>query len=218
MPLVESVNVGVARATVHSDIGFTGIDKRPVDGPVEVRAPHGPGDSGVASDTICDARAHGGPDQAVYVYAREDLDEWAATLGRDLPSGAFGENLTTRGVDVSGALIGERWRVGTALLEVCLPRIPCRTFAGWLAERRWIRTFTQRAVPGAYLRVLEPGVLRAGDAVTVVHRPDHQVSIATTFRALTTAPELLPLLLDIEALPSGVRERAARRAPVDLDA
>jgi MOSC domain-containing protein YiiM len=218
MSLVESVNVGVARATPHSDIGFTGIDKRPVDGPVEIRVPGARGDSGLVTDAICDARAHGGPDQAVYAYAREDLDEWAARLGRDLTSGTFGENLTTRGIDVSGALIGERWRVGTALLEVSVPRIPCRTFAGWLAEKGWVRTFTRRAAPGAYLRVLEPGVVRAGDPVAVVHRPGHEVSIATTFRALTTAPELLPLLVDIEALPFGARDRAVRRAPVELDA
>jgi MOSC domain-containing protein YiiM len=218
MPLVESVNVGVARATAHSDIGFTGIDKRPVDGPVEVRAPRARGASGVITDTICDARSHGGPDQAVYAYAREDLDEWAARLGRDLPSGFFGENLTTREVDVSGALIGERWRAGTALLEVSVPRIPCRTFAGWLAELGWVRTFTRRAAPGAYLRVIEPGVIRAGDPVGVVHRPDHEVSIATAFRALTTAPELLPLLVDVEALPVEARARAARRTPFALDA
>src|SRR5262249_31498877 len=152
--------------------------KRPVDGPVAFQVPRAGGESGVATDTICDARAHGGPDQAVYVYAREDLDDWSALLGRELGSGVFGENLTTRGLDVSAALIGERWRIGSALLEVSVPRIPCRTFAGWLAEKGWVRTFTRRAVPGTYLRVLEPGVVRAGDTITVVHRPDHEVSVA----------------------------------------
>lgn len=218
MSVVESVNIGVARATTHSDIGYTGIDKHPVDGPVEIRPPAVAGGSGLAADTVCDFRHHGGPDQAVYAYAREDLDEWAARLGRDLPSGVFGENLTTRGLDVGAALIGERWRVGTALLEVSVPRIPCRTFAGWLDEQGWVRTFTRRAAPGTYLRVLVAGVVRAGDPVTVVHRPDHDVCVETTFRALTLAPDLLPRLVGIEALPASVRDRAGRQSPADLDA
>jgi MOSC domain-containing protein YiiM len=106
---------------------------------------------------------------------------------------------------VTGALIGEHWQVGDrVVLEVSLPRIPCRTFAGWLGERGWVKTFTQRAVPGAYLRVVAPGTVRAGDPVTVAHRPDHDVTIGMVFRALTTEPELLARLLAADALPDGV--------------
>lgn len=212
VPSVQSVNVGRAQPTEHSDVGVTGIDKRPAEGPVEVRAP-GPhkGESGLVGDRVCDHRHHGGDNQAVYAYAREDLDAWQAGLGRQLTDGMFGENLTTSGLDVTGALIGERWRIGDALLEVCSVRIPCRTFAGWLQERGWVRRFTERAACGAYLRVLEPGPVAAGMPIQVLPRPAHDVTVGVTFRALTTEPELLPRLLAADALEEEAREKALRR-------
>jgi MOSC domain-containing protein YiiM len=215
-----SVNLGAATATGHSDLGVTGIGKMPVSGPVEVRAPghKGVGGSGLVGDRVCDLRHHGGDDQAVYAYAREDLDVWAAELGRPLPCGVFGENLTTTGIDVTDALIGERWRVGgRVVLEVAVPRIPCRVFAGWLGERGWVKTFTARAIPGAYLRVVESGVVQVGDPITVVHRPGHDVTIGFVFRALTNESELLPRLLVAEALPDEAQQRARDRAPIDVD-
>ncbi|MFJ7964610.1 MOSC domain-containing protein [Streptomyces sp. NPDC096324] len=195
-----SLNVGRARAVPYTDQpeGVTGIDKRPVDGPVRVTAPgpKGAGGSGLAGDTVCDLRHHGGDDQAVYAMAREDLDDWERELGRTLPNGVFGENLTTLGLDVSGALIGERWRIGSGLvLEVTCGRIPCRTFQEHLGEKRWVRRFTQRGAPGAYLRVIEPGEISSGDPVEIVHRPGHDVTVAVQFRAATTERELLPRLL-----------------------
>ncbi|MFE2535893.1 MOSC domain-containing protein [Streptomyces sp. NPDC059371] len=195
-----SLNVGRARAVPYTDQpeGVTGIDKRPVDGPVRVTAPgpKGAGGSGLAGDTVCDLRHHGGDDQAVYAMAREDLDDWERELGRTLPNGVFGENLTTLGLDVSGALIGERWRIGAGVvLEVTCGRIPCRTFQEHLGEKRWVRRFTHRGAPGAYLRVVEPGEIRSGDPVEIVHRPGHDVTVAVQFRAATTERELLPRLL-----------------------
>ncbi|MEU8686361.1 MOSC domain-containing protein [Streptomyces sp. NPDC048611] len=212
-----SVNLGRPTPSRHTDAeGGTGIDKRPVDGPVAVAAPgpKGVGGSGLAGDAVVDLRHHGGDDQAVYAYAREDLDDWQRELGRELANGIFGENLTTSGVDVTGARIGERWRVGPRLLlEVTCPRIPCRTFHGWLGERGWIRRFTQAAVPGAYLRVIEPGEIRAGDAVEVVHRPEHEVTVGMMFLALTTRRELLPRLLEAgAALPEEARRKAVKYA------
>jgi MOSC domain-containing protein YiiM len=204
--VVVSVNVGSAKPTEHSDVGVTGIDKRPVTTPVRVVVP-GPGGSGLAGDELCDVRHHGGEAQAVYAYARKDLDEWASLLGRVLDNGVFGENLTTSGLDVTGAIVGERWRIGSALLEVTAPRIPCRTFAGWLGERGWVKTFTRRAAPGAYLRVVEEGQVRAGDTVTVLDRPGHAVSVGTAFRALTTERALLPRLLAVESLAGQARKR-----------
>lgn len=206
MPSVQSVNIGSAQPTNHSAVRVTGIDKRPVDGPVEVRAPgskrHGLG-SGLVGDAICDRRHHGGDDQAVYAYAREDLDAWAAALGRALGNGCFGENLTTSGIDLTAAPIGERWRIGSRLLlEVSTPRIPCRTFAGWLAEHGWIRRFTREVRPGAYLRVVEPGPVHAGDAIDVIDRPAHDVTIGVVFRALTREPLLLERVLAAGALPA----------------
>ena len=209
-----SVNVGQPRPNPWKEMKRTGIDKRPVDGPVMVTPPRakGLGMVGLAGDRVYDVRNHGGPDQAVYAYAREDLDFWAAQLGRPLGNGVFGENLTTEGIDVNGALIGERWRIGPeVILEASGPRIPCGTFQGWLAQAGWIKRFTQAARPGSYLRVIEPGEISAGDPVEVVHRPEHDVSVALCFRALTLEPELLPRLLAADALPRDVRELAHRR-------
>lgn len=212
--LVVSVNVGRARSTAHSDVGMTGIDKQPVDGAVEIRdpGPRGIGGGGLAGDAILDTRHHGGTVQAVYSYAREDMDAWEAELGRPLRSGMFGENLTLRGLDITGAPIGDRWLVGQeCVLQVTAPRIPCRTFAGWLEDQGWVGRFTERGAPGAYLSVVAPGSVRAGDPVTVVRRPDHDVTIGLVFRALTTDKELLPRLLAAgDDLPEEIRWRVLR--------
>jgi MOSC domain-containing protein YiiM len=195
-----SVNLGRPKAVPYTDNpeGVTGIDKRPVEGPVRVAAPgpKGIAGSGLAGDAVCKRQHHGGDDQAVYAVAREDLDEWERELGRRLANGVFGENLTTQGLDVSGALIGERWRVGPeVVLEVSSGRIPCGTFQGHMGEPRWVKRFTQKGRTGAYLRVIEPGEIRAGDPVEIVHRPDHDVTAALVFRAITTERRLQPRLL-----------------------
>ncbi|WP_405721792.1 MOSC domain-containing protein [Streptomyces sp. NBC_00046] len=211
-----TVNTGRPKAVPYTDApaGVTGIDKRPADGPVRVAdpGPKGTGGSGLAGDSVCDLRHHGGSDQAVYAFAREELDAWERELGHPLANGAFGENLTTRGVDVSGARIGERWRIGAGLvLEVTSGRIPCRTFAGHVGEERWVKRFTQAAAPGAYLRVIEPGEIRAGDPVEIVHRPDHDVTVQMEFLASTTRRDLLPELLSAgDALHPGTL-RAVRK-------
>ncbi|GAB3656800.1 MOSC domain-containing protein [Streptomyces sparsus] len=214
-----SVNLGDAVALPPGREGkrATGINKRPATGPVRITAPgpKGVGGSGLVGDTVCNLRHHGGDDQAVYAFAREDLDEWAARLGRELPSGSFGENLTTSGLDVNESLIGERWRIGGdggPLLEVSSARIPCRTFADRLGERGWVRRFTARARPGAYLRVVEAGEVRAGDTVDVVHRPAHPVTVSFLFRASTTEPHLLPEVLAAgDALHPEARAAARKR-------
>ncbi|SFC12892.1 MOSC domain-containing protein [Streptomyces aidingensis] len=217
---VLSVNIGTARASEHTDAdgGMTGIGKRPVNGPVAVTAPgpKGTGGSGLAGDFIGDLRHHGGDEQAVYAYAREDLDRWQRELGRELPGGVFGENLTTQGIDVSEVRIGERWRIGPDLvLQAASPRIPCRTFAGWLQEQAWVKRFTRAAAPGAYFRVIEPGEIRAGDRIEVLHRPDHEVSVAFFFRARTTEPELRPRLMAAGDALSGEELDYARRWAAD---
>lgn len=209
-----TVNLGRPEASQHTQApgGVTGIDKHPADGPVRVcdPGPKGTGGSGLAGDAVCDLRHHGGSDQAVYAFAREELDTWETELGRPLPNGAFGENLTTLGLPVSAARIGERWRVGgELLLEVTSGRIPCRTFAGHLGEKGWIRRFTREAATGAYLRVIEPGTIRSGDPVEIVHRPDHEVTAALEFRAMTTERELLPRLL---AAGDALHPEALRKA------
>ena len=157
--------------------------------------------SGLVGDQIFDTEHHGGDDQAVYAYAREDYDWWQARLSRRLANGLFGENLTTEGVDVNGAVIGERWRIGRRLvLQPTFGRIPCVTFQRKMGEPRWVKTFTRASRPGAYLRVLEPGEVWAGDPVTVEDRPAHGVTIAQAFRAYMTEPELLPELVETDGL------------------
>jgi MOSC domain-containing protein YiiM len=214
MSLIESVNIGRPRPNPDKDVDATGIDKRAVDGPVEVRDP-GPKTTGLGSglvgDYIGDVANHGGSDQAVYAFAREDLDDWERRLGRTLPNGFFGENLTTSGIDVAGARIGEQWQVGdTVVLQVREPRIPCSTFRGWVGEKGWLKTFTEVARPGAYLRVLVPGTIRGGDAVRLVHRPAHDVTISLSYRALMTERHLLPRLLAAgDDLPDELRASLA---------
>lgn len=210
-----SVNLGVLRPNADSRRRRpTAIDKRPHDGPVEVRAPGSKAaglGSGLVGDHIGDRRHHGGDGQAVYAVAREELDDWQERLGRPLPNGMFGENLTTCGLDVSDAVIGERWRVGAQVeLRVTGPRIPCGTFRAHLSERGWLRTFTLAGRSGAYLAVTRPGMVAAGDEVFVVHRPGHGVRVSDAFRALTLEPELLPGLLAAgEDLAEEVRRMAA---------
>ena len=210
---VLSVNLARPQSNVWGKAAVTGIDKRPVPTPVLVRAPgdktQGLG-SGLAGDTIGDHKHHGGDDQAVYAYAREDLDHWQAQLGKDLPAGCFGENLTTTGVDVTVAVVGERWQIGDEVeLQVTCPRIPCSTFRGWVDERGWLRTFTLGVRPGAYLRVVSPGHVRVGDPVAVLHRPHHHVTVAMVFRALTLEPALLPAILAADELPAETKQMAA---------
>jgi MOSC domain-containing protein YiiM len=210
-----SVNVGKPRANLWQSTELTGIDKHPVSGSLMVTAPESErtGAVGLAGDRVFEVDFHGGRDMAVYAYAREDLDFWEGELGVPLRSGVFGENLTTAGIDVNGALIGERWRIGQdVVLEVCQPRIPCRTFQGWLAQEGWVKRFTVAARPGTYLRVIEPGRIQAGDPIAVQHRPGHDVTVALTFRALTTESELLPRLPAVGALPEEIKDLARKRA------
>ncbi|WP_420368400.1 MOSC domain-containing protein [Curtobacterium sp. L1-20] len=161
-------------------IGITAIDKRPVDGPVRVRP------LGLHADVQADRKHHGGPDQAVYAYADEDARYFADVLDRDVPPGLFGENLRTSGIDVTGAVTGERWRIGERLeLEVTVPRIPCGTFARRMRITGWVKRFAAEGRPGAYLRVLRSGPVTAGDPVVVVHRPAHGVTIGQLFSGPT---------------------------------
>ncbi|MPZ53742.1 MAG: MOSC domain-containing protein [Acidimicrobiia bacterium] len=161
-------------AQLHDDagsVGTTAIDKRPITGAVRVH------DLGVWGDIQADRANHGGTYQAVYAYATEDAEWWADELGRDLPPGSFGENLRISGMDVSGALVGERWRIGDVVLEATSPRIPCKTFARWLEQEGWLRRFNDARRHGAYLRVVNKGTIEAGQEVEIIHRPSHGTSI-----------------------------------------
>lgn len=166
--------------------GSSGIDKRPVAGRVAV------GELGLDGDVQVNRRYHGGEGQAVYAYAQEDADWWSAELDRELPPGRFGENLRTTGLDLTSAVLGERWQVGTALLEVTACRIPCANFERFWGVPQLVRRFTAHGASGAYLRVLRTGEIGAGDEVRVVERPDHGVTTGLLFRATTTQKSRLP--------------------------
>lgn len=189
---VLSVNGGrEADLFISGKPARSAINKRPVSDRVAVRL------LGLDGDEQADKEHHGGPEQALYAYAREDLDWWTAQLGRELPNGMFGENLTTAGIDVSAALIGETWRVGSALVQVTAPRIPCVTFKSWLDEPHWVKRFAAAGRPGAYLRVLSEGSLQAGDDLTVLSRPDHRVTVAESMRAYYGDQEIMSKLLQV---------------------
>lgn len=204
-----SVNVGGAVPTEHTSAptGTTGIDKYAV-GSLTLRPP-GPKvgglGSGVVGDHIGDQRFHGGDNKAVYLFAREELDWWETELGRPLRSGIFGENVTTSGMAVDDLVVGSRVVVGdptapAAVLRIAGPRIPCRTFAGHLGERRWVKRFTVRGRTGAYCAVDSPGEVRAGEALTVRDVPDHGITVAQLFRALTGDREMVEQVVASHAL------------------
>jgi len=211
---VESVNVGQVRA-VEWDSGtlpVTAIEKHAVQGPVRITS------YGVEGNACADTDNHGDEWMRVYAYAREDYDFWVQELGSPIPSGQFGEQLTTSGVDLHAALVGEVWRVGTALLRVAHVRIPCQTFKGWMGasgydETAWVKRFTQAGRPGPYFSVLEEGMVQAGDDITVEHRPDHDVTVGVLFGALTTERHLLSQLLDVPDLKPWVYEKAVTASP-----
>lgn len=184
----------------------TGIWKFPVDGRVAVRGVN------VDGDEQADRRVHGGEFQAVYAYAREDYDWWEVELGRELPPGTFGENLTVAGVDLTNALVGERWRVGSTLLEVSLPRIPCFKLGRKMGEPRFLKRFAQARRPGTYLRIVEEGELGAGDAVEVVARPGHDVTIGLLNEAKLHDSSLAAKVLAArDELPAGWLDWVALR-------
>ncbi|MFS3128877.1 MOSC domain-containing protein [Nocardioides sp. Bht2] len=206
---IHSVNVGAVRAVPWGGRGRgtrSAISKGAVRGDVAV------GRLGLAGDEQADLRHHGGPDRALYAFALEDLERWSGELGGPLAPGDFGENLTTVGIDPNAALVGEKWRIGTALVQVCWIRTPCFKFQARLGElgfatAGWLKRFTADLRPGPYLRVLEEGTLRAGDVIVVEERPEHTVSVSEMFRIVTTERERLPELLAIDALPAFAREQ-----------
>ncbi|MEU8607116.1 MOSC domain-containing protein [Actinoplanes sp. NPDC048791] len=212
---VLQVNLAVPEQSDAKNVGMTGINKQPVDHPVPVRAP-GPKrtglHSGLVGDQIFDIDNHGGDDQAVYAYAREDYDWWEQQLGRSLPGGLFGENLTTEGLDVNGAVLGETWAIGAELvLQTTFGRIPCATFQWKMGEPRWVKRFAAERRPGAYLRVVRPGEVRAGDEVRILNRPAHGVTIGDSYHAWMHDSDRLRDYLDLEDLPEGLRADIRRK-------
>jgi MOSC domain-containing protein YiiM len=206
---VVSVNVGRPRqlSVRHGRALMSAIGKQPVDGRVRVEGVN------LAGDDQADRRVHGGPDKAVYAYASEDTGWWRSELGRDdLGPGMFGENLTLAGVDVTGALVGERWRIGDVELEVCQPRLPCAKLGLRFGDPLMLRRFGEAGRPGAYLRIVREGSLGAGDAVEILSRPDHDVTVALVSAAILLDESLLARAASAPALPDQLARWMLERA------
>jgi MOSC domain-containing protein YiiM len=207
---IVSVNAGRIRPqAVGNRVRDTAIDKRPLAGAVDVDH------LGLVPDEQADRKYHGGPEQALYAFAVEDYDHWIEQLGRPLAPGQFGENLTTRGIDVNAARIGEQWRVGAITVQVTGPRIPCVVFAAHLDEKGWVRRFAARDRTGAYLRVVTPGKVRGGDEIVVLDRPDHGVTVSDAHRIHRRDRHEAERLVDLPCLVTPMaewaREQVARR-------
>jgi MOSC domain-containing protein YiiM len=208
VPHLVSVNVGRPRqVNTGTRIVSTSIWKKPIEGRVAVRGVN------VDGDEQADRSVHGGQDKAVYAYAVEETRQWRDELGRELGSAPFGENLTTEGIDVSGALVGERWRVGTTLLEVVQPRLPCFKLGLRMGDPLFVRDFATASRPGAYLRIIEEGELGAGDAIEVdLDRfPDHGVTMRMISDALLLDHTLVPQALEAPDLLPSLRSALMKR-------
>jgi MOSC domain-containing protein YiiM len=207
---VESVNVGAVQSVeVEGRSVTTAIWKSPVEGRVLLRGVN------LAGDDQADRTVHGGPDKAVYAYSREDYDWWASELSRPLDAGTFGENLTVAGLDLNAAVVGERWEVGSALLEVSEPRFPCFKLGIRMGDPRFLRRFAQARRPGTYLRIVSEGEVGAGDAIEVAARPAHGVTIGKFANAFLGDRKQLPELLAAEQLSDGWRSWIADMHSID---
>jgi MOSC domain-containing protein YiiM len=201
---VLSVNVGVVR---EFDYGGrparSAVWKSPVVGPIAVRGVN------LAGDDQADRRAHGGPDKVVYAYAVEDVRWWEQKIGRSLAYGEFGENLTTEGMEVNDALVGERWQIGTVVFEVSEPRIPCWRLGVRMNDKLFPRHFTEALRPGAYFRLVVEGDVASGDQIRVVERPDHDLTIRDIFRIYTRDRQEVERLLAVPQMSASWRRWAA---------
>jgi MOSC domain-containing protein YiiM/N-acetylglutamate synthase-like GNAT family acetyltransferase len=209
---IRSVNVGTPQALEWRGRTLTSaIVKEPVSSPVRVEA------LGLDGDTQVDRRVHGGVDKAVYLYPSEHYAVWERELGRALSPGALGENLTSEGILEADLRVGDTVEVGTALLQVAEPRLPCVKLAARYQREDLPRVFKRVGLPGIYFRVLRPGVLGAGDGVRVVSRHPEDWSIARVFRLLTGGepdPGVEARLAALGPLGSGARDTFRRRTGV----
>jgi MOSC domain-containing protein YiiM len=200
------VSVNVARphdVVLNGRIHRTAIGKRPVTEPVAVRL------LGLDGDEVGSPQHHGGPDQAVYVYTVEDYAWWSDELGRELEPGTFGENLTIAGLESASRCVGDRLRVGDeVVLEVTAPRIPCSTLAGRMGDPTFVRRFARALRPGLYVRVIETGSLRTGDAV-VLDESGASELLVTELMSLHYERKAPAAALE-RALAAPVAERARR--------
>jgi len=203
-PRVLSINVGRPRKfDYHGRPAQSAIWKSPVEGRVAARGIN------LAGDDQADRQAHGGFDKAVYAYSREDQRFWEGEIGRPLAVGEFGENLTIEGIDPNDALVGERWRIGSATFEVSEPRIPCWRLGVRMNDETFPRRFSKALRPGTYLRIVGEGELGAGDEIQIVAKPDHGLTVRDVFRIYTRDRDEVRRLLEVPQLSESWRRWAA---------
>ena len=190
---------------VGGSVGITSIDKRSVSDSRQVTT------AGVAGDQRSDIPSHGMPEQAVYAYAREDYEWWEVELDKEIPAGKFGENLTTVGIDVTNAVIGQTWRIGSTLLQVTGPRIPCGTFARFMEEDKWVKRFMDEGMPGTYFQILEAGEITAGDEIVIESTPEHGVTVSDVYQLVSgdRDPERIARVLNCPELPEEMHTRVS---------
>lgn len=200
-----SVNVGGIREfDYHGKAAASAIWKTPTTDRVMARGVN------LEGDDQADRKAHGGPDKAVYAFAVEDSRWWGAQLGREMEHGELGENLSTEGIEVTSAVVGERWEIGSAVFEVSEPRVPCWRLGVRMKDEQFPRRFTQAGRPGTYLRIVVEGELGVGDEVRVVERPDHELTIGDVFRIFTRDQDQAARLLAVPQLSSAWKAWAGR--------
>jgi len=203
---VLSVNVGEIREFEYNGRrAKSAIWKHPVPGRTVARGVN------LAGDDQADRAAHGGPDKAIYAYAIEDYRWWETQIGRRPEFGEFGENLTTEGIDLTQALVGEQWEVGNLILEVSEPRIPCWRFGVRMNDMQFPRRFTEAGRPGTYLRIIVEGDVGAGDPVRLSSRPEHNLTIGDVFRIFTRDHHEAERLLTVPQMPHSWRAWAEKR-------
>ena len=200
---VLSVNVGLPREfEFNGRPARSAIWKSPVASRVAARGVN------LAGDDQADRGAHGGTDKAVYAYAVEDLGWWGREIGRPLQYGELGENLTTEGIEVNGTLVGERWAIGTTVLEISEPRVPCWRLGVRMNDKLFPRRFTEALRPGAYLRIVVEGDVGAGDEIQVIGRPDHELTIRDVLRIYAFDRQEVARLLAIPGMSESWRRWA----------
>lgn len=204
---VLAVSVGTPREFEHGGhLARSAIWKMPTGGRIAARGVN------LAGDDQADRSAHGGPDKAVYAYAVEDAQWWEKEIGRPFSYGEFGENLTTEGVSVNDALIGERWEIGTAVFEVSEPRVPCWRLAVRMNDELFPRRFTEAMRPGSYLRIVNEGDVGADDEIRVVEKPDTDLTVRDVFRIYTRDRHEAERLLAVPQMSDAWKRWAQKRA------
>ncbi len=201
-----TISIGTPREFEYKGrTAISAIWKSPVQGRISAQGVN------LEEDDQADREAHGGFDKAIYAYASEDLQWWEQQIEQKIEHGQFGENFTTQELDVSNALVGERWVVGSTIVEVSEPRIPCWRFGVRMNDNTFPKKFTQALRPGTYLRIIKEGDVGADDEIKVVEKPEHNLSVQDVFRIYTKDRHEAERLLNADKLSEAWKKWAIKQ-------